>query len=248
MPVVETRAVMASPVRRADRVVSVALYNRAGYSRRVLDALAKCDGIGGYHVIFCVDKGDPAVLRLAEEHPGFRSRRVLAHGRRVGCDANIRHCLVLGFNVCDYVVVVEDDVVPAADFLRLFEYCRGAYQDDPDIHTVGAYNRGRPRPEDHHRLARSRLFVPWGWATWLDRWKEPGGMWQNWGLDKGWDTHLDHALRRGRAQVRPILGRAQNIGAVGGWHVNDPSWHAKHQFSPVWAGSVGKVPKGRFYE
>jgi len=244
VPVQETKA-----AGKDGKVVVVALYNRLEYSRKVLDALAKCDGIGGYHVIFGVDKGDPQVLRLAHEYPKFPNRRVFAHSQPVGCDANIKRCLTLGFGASDYVVLLEDDVVPAKDFLTFFEHCRGAYRDDPDVHTVGAYNKDRVRPGDYHLIFRKAFFVPWGWATWLDRWKEPGGMRDNWAYRcGGWDQHLSRVLSRGRSQVRPFLSRVQNIGAVGGCHVVSPEWHAKHQFNEFWAGSVGNLPPGEFHE
>jgi hypothetical protein len=155
--------------------------------------------------------------------------------RRVGCNVNTYSALAYGFDHHSKVIALEDDTVPARDFLRFADWGLTKYLADPDVFSVCGYQR-TPKDETGFRNAvvRESWFTPWGWATWRDRWESVRDSWPADDRQVSWDTVVDKLTRRGRCEVRPMLARIQNIGAEGGAHVPGAAWHREHHLNPHW--------------
>lgn len=69
-----------------------------------------------------------------------------------------------------YAIVLEDDCRPDASF---FPFCREMllkYQHDMRVMSVCGTKAGAYAPDARYSYFFSRYFLPWGWATWCDRW------------------------------------------------------------------------------
>src|SRR5205085_4047904 len=121
--------------------------------------------------VFHVEPGHPQVLELAHRAP-FENKRIVENATRLGCGDNIYSAIDDAFRFADYVILLEDDVVPAPDCLRYFEWARRRYRDDPQVFSVSAYSRLTPPPERYYVAHRAPWFNCWGFATWADRWSE----------------------------------------------------------------------------
>jgi hypothetical protein len=220
------------------KVITTTHYNRPEYTRRCLEHLSRCRGIEHYLVLPVVDKGDDETRALIEEID-FCESTPCFQNRRVGCDRNIYEALERGFQVSDYVIQVEDDVLLAPDALRFFEWAQSNEQDQ-GLFTITAYHRTL-QPEDPFACQRVCWFIPWGWATWRSRWTEIRECWDF----NAWDGSLNHRTRGSRATLLPLLSRAQNIGAEKGAHVPSVDFHRAHHHTPYWAT---ELQEGEFYE
>ena len=230
-------------------VISIATYRRYKYTKQVLQHLAECKGIDKYMVLVNCEPGFPDIADMAKNFPGLKTD-VVVHPEKLGCNRNIYFSLERGFAQSDYVIMVEDDILLAKDALEFFEYCRTNYEDNPYVYTVAAYNQFECEPEQHHTLYRLKWFTPWGWATWKSRWEEAGGMKTSWDWEAkraSWDATLNHFLRKDRVEIRPRLGRSQNIGGEMGTWVPNPEWHAIHQLNKHWAGACN-IQDGNWLE
>lgn len=235
------------PLGESMKVVAVTLYRRYGYSKAVLEALTRCDGVDSYLILLHVDPGCTEVEELAASFPLPR-KQVVINRTRLGCNGNIFGALSHGFSVAHYVILLEDDVVPARDLLRFFEHCDRRYRDDSSVLGACAYNREMPPRSAWHQLTRRPWFTPWGWATWRDRWQEMAAKWPHDATaEVVWDGVVNHEVRGDRCLVCPRLARSQNIGAEGGEYCPGPQWHAEHQYNANWAGAV-EVPEADFHE
>jgi GNT-I family len=234
-------------VAEGPKVVAVTLYRRHGYAKTVLEALTLCDGVERYLVLLHVDPGCTEVEALAASFPLPR-KQVVINPARLGCNGNIFGALSHGFSLAEYVILLEDDVVPARDLLRFFEHCDRQYRNDSSVLGACAYNREMPPRTAWHQLTRRQWFTPWGWATWRDRWQEMAAKWPH-DAAAGivWDWTVNHEVRGDRTLVCPRLARSQNIGAEGGEYCPGPQWHAEHQYNANWAGAV-EVPEAEFQE
>lgn len=71
------------------------------------------------------------------------------------------------------VIVLEDDLVTAPDFLLFMNECLRFYKDNPGVGSISGYSPVKRLPEDYIRdvyfISRS---CSTGWATWLDRWQQ----------------------------------------------------------------------------
>lgn len=230
--------------------IVMTLCSRPRYTRRTLEALAACDGVNDYPVFLvcepvCQEVVDMAVL-FGRHHP---RTKVLRHDARIGCNANTFAALSAGFAEADRVIALEDDTVPARDFLRFAAWGLDTYADDASVLSVCGYQR-TPATEllERDAVIRERWFTPWGWATWRDRWESLAEHWQHAADAASWDTVIDKLTRRDRYEVRPLVARIQNIGGEGGTHVPSPMWHAAHHANPNWIETTIGPPVETWHE
>ena len=110
------------------------------------------------------------------------------------------------------------------------------------IFSISGYQRSaEPVPAAaQHQVHRRRLFSPWGWATWRDRWDQFAGALCV--LDYPWDVFLNIAfvespIRMFREEVFPALSRSQHIGLV--------SSVSLETYAGVVRGELDRAPLGR---
>lgn len=213
--------------------IVMTLCSRPKYTRQVLEALARCDGIETFAVAFFVEPVDQEVIDLAVRFRGPEC--VLVGSNRVGCNCNTYAALAWGFDHHDKVIAMEDDTVPGRDFLRFMSWGLREYERDRSVFSICGYQK-TPVDEVGYRNAviREQWFTPWGWATWRDRWHSIRASWPRYDHQVSWDTVIDKFTRAGRYEVRPMLARIQNIGADGGTHVPNAAWHAHHHLNRHW--------------
>jgi hypothetical protein len=226
------------------KTLSVSLFRRPLCAALTLSAIARCDGIGDYHVLVNVDaQADTphgeAVLRVARpflRNPLWSIRSYITRG----CNASIVSCMDWGFECgSDFHVHLEDDTLPHVDFLSFMEWCGRRFSQDKSVFTVSGYNS---KPGHVAGAASRKWFTPWGWGTWTDRWKVARSQ-----IDVADSLSWDHQMNRirgDRLEAFPVLGRTINIGQDDGTYNNRDIW-AREQFNPIWAGSV--EPKRSIY-
>lgn len=217
--------------------LTMTCYKHAEYLEKVLPALAACADREAWRIFISVDvdlpslRADPAVLALLTHWAPILCAEVTVMPWHMGCDAHVIHSLCKGFYHAQFVVHLEDDIIPAPDFLRYFAAAAEQYQGDENVWSVSAWMR---TPADIGAAAVKQVYrQPWftaqgGFGTWRDRWAEyaPACL-----LDpRGWDHSMNRA-RRDRCEIVPRVSRTQNIGDRGE-HVRDPQWFHEHVSTP----------------
>jgi hypothetical protein len=244
------------------KAISLLVLDRPVYTRQVIEALARCEGLSTYVlVVFSQEPSKPETMAAVQDATSMfdipvhvvtetvQPVRRIASGRlgaSAQCSASTLRSLEHGFATgADFLIHLEDDVVPAPDFLRYMEWAAGEFADRTEVFTISAYNRQTEpvAPALHYAWGVRASFTPWGWGTWRDRFAEMQRGWTRYTWPHpGWDEHLYHKLRGGRGEVYPFLSRVQNIGATGGVHVLSPAWHNTHHHVPYWAGNAVLAP------
>ncbi len=145
----------------------------------------------------------------------------------------------------DFVLHLEDDLLIAADGLRVAAWMRDHYRDDPGVAFVALTQTG-PAPSDPDAwlsVGLSTHFECHIWGTWRPVWEELLAEWpHDW--PNHWAQRVNDSTINGRLQARPLLSRSRSIG-VYGQHCN-PHYHATHN-PDGWAADV-KVPPGAYRE
>ena len=231
---------MAAPIWGAfvkyRKTLTMTVFNRPAYLRKVLGALSRCLGIERYRLVICAEPGCDEVLELVRAVT-FAPVEVVLNKEVLTCPVNVYQALRQAFLETDFNIHLEDDILLWKDALTYFEHCRKAYQDDRNVFTVTAYNNQASGPKERYGLARRAWFTPWAWATWADRFEEMRPHW-DFNYAKGnWDHNLNTAVRGERVEVFPILARAQNIGLTG-VHVPSEQWGKAFHYNEFWAGKV----------
>jgi hypothetical protein len=223
--------------RKHDTVVVITLCSRPDYTRRVLEALARCEDIDRFPVAMLCEPVNDEVIDLAgafTQLPHVKAWAMVGNSR-VGCNVNTYSALAYGFDHHDRVIALEDDTVPGRDFLRFMDWGLTAYEKDETVFSVCGYQRTPPAEVGYRNaVVREKWFTPWGWGLWRDRWESVRESWPADDRQISWDTVIDKLSRRDRFEVRPLLARVQNIGAEGGAHVPGAAWHAEHHLNRHW--------------
>ena len=110
--------------RKHNTVVVMTLCSRPDYTKRVLDALARCDDIDRFPVAMLCEPVSQEVVDLAAAFtrlPHVKAWAMVGH-KRVGCNVNTYSALAYGFDHHDRVIALEDDTVPGRDFLRFMDW------------------------------------------------------------------------------------------------------------------------------
>lgn len=95
---------------------------------------------------------------------------ISAAGVNMGVRNRVASGLEWVFNHETSAIVLEDDCRPDPSF---FPFCREMllkYQNDTRVMSVCGTKAGPYVPDARYSYFFSRYFLPWGWATWHDRW------------------------------------------------------------------------------
>jgi len=223
-----------NPAKR--KVMTFTGYKRPKYTQQVIDGLRSCDGIEDYKLFARLEPGYPEVVDVIKSI-NFMECEYIINDCRLGCNDNYYQALSRGFEAGDFVVQVEDDTVPTKDFLRYMEWAQEKYKDDKEVFTICGYNKiDKYDSATSHDAFKNPWFTPWGWATWADRWKEIEKQWDS-ELGKSWDIFMNETMRKDRYEIRPTLGRIQNVGAEGGEFCPSKEFHEANQLNKIWAGT-----------
>jgi len=245
------------------QTITISLCDRPEYTEKVLRNLLLCRDVDRYNIHMFLEPVCFDVMSLAEQFSTVHNNMAKGKGgtevhinkKRLGCSFNVYQCLWYAFDKLgsEYNIHIEDDIVPSKDFLQYTDWCRTKYVDDKDVFSICGYERTEEKDLDKSStVSKHSWFTPWGWATWSDRWNDgyKQELWkriqQKYLLETkvyhSWDTHTLN-IREGKLEVRPTVARTQNIGALGGVHIDSIELHNKHYFNPNWIESTGKYTK-----
>jgi len=118
-----------------------------------------------------------------------------------------------------HAVVLEEDLVPAPDFLTFFEESAPLLDKDPSLWCVSSFNDNGMRgiATDATQLHRTGYFPGLGWMIKASLWKEElAAVWPDF-PSTGWDHWIRSEARvhKHRECVFPEVPRVQHIGIEG---------------------------------
>lgn len=241
------------------KVVTIVAFDRFQYFRQCMEALRRAWGSDEYTVIVNID-GCPVnpeaydgggwhdvvayshqLQILAQAGVGFKEVIVSIADAPIGLHRNKRRAVEAAFNLSDFVIVLEDDIVLDADALRWFEWhiTSGYIFQRPEVALATCFASTFPYSSDslveaHDLLAVHNLglldkfkllkwHTPWGWASWRRTWEAVGGNWT------GRDMDLKDAIvQRNWFETQPMVARCNNVGVVG-LHTRGAAGEPVHQ-------------------
>lgn len=178
-------------------------YNRPIHTIKSLNSLSACHRKEDFEFYFFLDAAKstsdaPSVEEtrkvLIEKSETF-SAKVISRRSNLG----VAKSIVDGVSsLCEShgrVVVIEDDLTVAPDFLHFMASALEYYQDCPEVMQVGAYTiapPSEPRNEDAFLLP---VTTAWGWATWASAWTK-----FSW-IPEGWPGSFEDSEWRARFEI-----------------------------------------------
>lgn len=222
-----------------NKVIVMPAYRRPDYTKQVLEGIRRCYGSEDYFVFIFVDPSPmrDQVIDAIESVDGL-DKKYFINERKLGTGDNVYQCLKYGFTLSNFVILFEDDIVPAKDCLKFLEWGRDNFKNDPNIFNITTYNRIYVSKTEYYSYEKYPWFTCWGWGTWKDRWENDlKDNWISQKIDGNWTDQVN-IIRGNRVQVRPLLSRSQNIGFKNSVHELDRDIYNNYQFTPYWVDYV----------
>lgn len=187
--------------------VIICNYNRPDHSRQVWDALSKNELAKETELyLFCDGPKDTAseemkqrILALhnqakqyvkdAKEAGLFKAVHVVCSEKNKGLRTSIISGATEVINKHGRVIVLEDDLVTSPYFLKYMNAALDKYESYRGVFSISAQSCVDPKefPQDYpYDVYAYQTHLPWGWATWADRWNNV-----DWDIDK----HIASSLR-----------------------------------------------------
>jgi hypothetical protein len=223
------------------KTISITLYNRSKYTKILLDHLNKCFNIDQYQIFIYCEPEQEEVIELAKS---FRPNQttITINPYKFGCNKNIFQAIDNGFQINNFHIHLEDDTIPAKDFLRYCEWANQTYVNNHNIFSVSGYVNSNNKIEQYieantefNKVKIRNWFTPWGWATWKNRWMHV----RNYIIpilnnpNISWDLVL-HKIVSLKSETFPMVSRIQNIGAENGAYCPGADWHRHNQYNEYW--------------
>jgi hypothetical protein len=160
-------------------------FNRADKTRLVLEALKNNEAAKESEIyIFC--DGPRNIKDLAQIREVHNVIDHLHGFRKINCvkreiNHGLQHSIISGINSVlennDSVIVLEDDIITAKNFLKFLNQALEFYKSEQNIWCVTGFNYPSHLISYPKNYAEDIFFVhdkncSWGWGTWKDRWQK----------------------------------------------------------------------------
>ncbi len=157
--------------------IALFVHRRPEHTLRALDSLRTCPEARDSDLVVFADAaktpeheaGVRAVRDMLQDIEGFRSVEIVAQQQNLGLARSIASGVTRICRDRGRVIVVEDDLVVAPQFLGFLNRGLDVYADAPHVYQISAYMF----PGDYGD-ADDAQFLPltstWGWATWARAW------------------------------------------------------------------------------
>lgn len=210
-------------------------HDRLGHTQRTLEALAANDGAGESDLLVYsdgpkdADRAEPvlAVRQYLRSVSGFKSVALVEREQNMGLANSVIAGVTEALERSRSVIVMEDDLLTAKNFLAFVNTALSTYEGRRDIFSVTGYNYPLRMPatyrEDAYLSYRSSS---WGWGTWADRWSQV-----DWSVgdyaEFVSDARAQELFRRGGDDLPQML-EMQVSGQLDSWSIRFDYAHYKH--------------------
>lgn len=157
--------------------IAVFAYNRSWHLQQVLDNLQKNEEVDKLYIfqdgLKCEAhrKGWENVRKLIDSITWCETCLQFADYNK-GLARSIIEGVGFVLEENDTVIVLEDDCVPATNFVTFMKQCFIQYRNDKNVYSVSGYNWGMKLEKTEYDVWGCGRFSSWGWGTWKDRWEK----------------------------------------------------------------------------
>lgn len=121
----------------------------------------------------------------------------------------------------DFVIVLEDDIVISAVFIKYMNYMNRKLKENQNVWSISGFNPIAKEIEEKGLLNSGEYFMhgrasSWGWATWRDRWEK--NDWSTESLLKKIDPETKEKIKNTSPDILPMLDD-QLKGRIDSWAV-----------------------------
>ena len=156
------------------------VYNRLAHTRATVEALQRNKGAAESELYIYSDgaktESGRAVIEEVRQYirsiQGFKRIHIVEKENNQGLSESVITGVTEVLKRYDQVIVLEDDLITATDFLEYMNQALAFYKDDLSIYSISGYTF----PSPHLTEIKGDIFLyprpaSWGWASWKNRWE-----------------------------------------------------------------------------
>lgn len=159
--------------------IAIFIYKRPEHLRRMLETLVACEGFDQSQVFVFGDGPKAPEQAPAVEEARAVARAILgdrAEYRFQDSNRGLAKSVIAGVSELTErfgrVIVIEDDLVLAPQFLSFINGALDYYQDDEQVMQVSGFMFDVPELRERREAVVLPLTTSWGWGTWHRAWKK----------------------------------------------------------------------------
>ncbi len=205
-------------------------YNRKDKLSKCIEALEKCELASSTKLYIFADgpkteKGRDAVMAVqewvrsyAETSTAFESVTTIIKEKNAGLAKSIISGVTDILNEHGKIIVVEDDLLVAPNFLSYMNDGLDFFEKDDRIWEIASYGYALKSLKNYeHDIYAGYRLSSWGWATWKDRWEQVDWNVSDYDKLKA-SKELQKKFCRGGGDLYPML-QAQMDGKIDSWAI-----------------------------
>jgi len=113
------------------------------------------------------------ILRMINAAKFWLKCKIKKQTKHMGVSNSIKLALDNEFKIYDKIIFLEDDCIPFKFFFDYMIKCLNSFQNNNRIMSVCGYQLPfLKRKKDTITNIFLKRFIPWGWATWKNRWNK----------------------------------------------------------------------------
>ena len=162
------------------KVITINNWKRPDMYRQVLEGLSSCPEISNYQIINIIDQHPNKIFEKQFTKIDEQSKLniiTLLPTKHMGCAGAKKQAFTMGFEQgADFVINLEDDIIPGASYLHYMEWADKKFRDDENVHAVIGWSRTvREKPEDFFEIqVRTPDKTYQAFGIWDTTWAETG--------------------------------------------------------------------------
>jgi hypothetical protein len=155
--------------------IALFVYDRPEHTKRVLNALQK-NNISELYIFSDGaknNKNKKSVRRVRDivTNISWCKTNTITREHNYGLAKSLITGINRVFEDHDQIIVLEDDCVPASNFVSYMKHCLNKYKNDAKVMNVQGYSPPIEIPEEYsYDVYFTYRSSSWGWGTWRDAW------------------------------------------------------------------------------
>jgi hypothetical protein len=216
--------------------IALFVYNRLRHTCRTVESLKNNELAAESELFVFSDgarsEGDGENVSAVREYlhtiTGFRKVTIIERERNLGLARSIISGVTEVIERSGRIIVMEDDLVSAPNFLSYMNAALDTYRDNPKVFSISGYGFPIEIPRSYAaQVYLSYRSSSWGWATWEDRWRKA-----DWEVSDFPSLSRDRAARRrfnrGGDDLFDMLALQQQ-GKIDSWAIRWCYAHFRHE-------------------
>lgn len=160
-----------------DTALIIFAYSRPSHLKRVLIALQDYKIKNKIYLLIDGPKNkkdqiNQSTIRFMAKASKMKNLKIIQNKKNLGLAESIHRGVDFVSNKHDSLIILEDDIIPYKNFFKFFNHNLKRFKNNQKISAICGFQYEKFISNKVLFSMNLKNFIPWGWATWSNKWKE----------------------------------------------------------------------------